>query len=277
MAVSQYTFKLVQVSTPEPSKLVLMYDRRQRKMLCLRQVYTTFVDGLCNYQVFYKACCKQSKDNLTILSGLDKQLLLKLGGLNACVPNVALVSLPACCKVLRICRVPASILDAFEQLRLSPATMTVLALPDDVLAPCAQPIPDPVQLHMTTPFPVTLPECQLPADYKKRHGLHAKHQHLVHKFPLSQQLAEFKAWCTNPFQLDRNGCAHSSRTWQNTEQEIFLFAGHCYHYHQVAEPSLQLFLSSQLICQYVSFHIAAKHSHLTTKAFHGCAKRVLRW
>ena len=40
---------------------------------------------------------------------------------------------------------------------------------------------------------------------------------------------------------------------------------------------MQLFLSTLLICHYVSFHIAAKHSHLTITNFLGCSKHVLRW
>ncbi len=40
---------------------------------------------------------------------------------------------------------------------------------------------------------------------------------------------------------------------------------------------MQLFLSTPLICHYVSFHIAAEHSHLTIRNFLSCAKRVLRW
>ena len=37
--------------------------------------------------------------------------------------------------------------------------MTVLAFPDHVLAPYAQPSPSPVKLQMSMPFPVTLPTC----------------------------------------------------------------------------------------------------------------------
>ena len=277
MKGSEYTFKFVQVCTPEPSKLVVMYNKRQQRLLCLKQVYNSCVDGLCNYQAFYRICCKQASNKLHMLSGLDKQLLVRLGGLSSSVPNVALISLAVCCKVLKICKVPAVMLAAFEKLRLRPDSITVLALPDHVLAPCAQPSPNPVQLQMTTPFPVTLPDCQLPADYKQKHGLKAKHKHLIHRAPFSQQMAEYKAWCTNPFQLDRKGHAQSSTTWHNSEKHIFLFAGHCHHYHQVSEPTLQLFLSTPLISQYVSFHIAAKHSHLTIRNFLSCAKRVLKW
>ena len=246
-------------------------------MLSPCQVHTMFPGGLCSYKAFYNACCKQSRGKIVMLSGVDKQMLIRLGGLSVAVSRVALVSLAACCKALKVCKVSDAILAAFEQLRLSPATMTESAVPDHVLAPCAQPCPNPVQLQMITPFPVTLPPCQLPEDYKQRHGLHAKHRYLALRAPFSQQLAEFKAWCTNPFQLDRNSRSYSSNTWQNAEKEIFLFAGHCHHYHQVAQPTLQLFLSASLICQYVSFHIAAKHSHLTIRNFLSCAKRVLRW
>jgi len=274
---SKYTLKLVHLCTPHPTKLIVMYDKQQRRMLCPRQVYNSTLDGLCNYPAFYKACCRQTRGRLPMLSGLDKQLLVRLGGLSVCVSNVALVSLAACCKALKSCNLPAVVLDAFEQLRSSPATTTVLPTPDHVQVLCAQPSPNPVQLQMSTPFPLTLPECQLPADYKQRHGLHAKHQYLVRRAPFSQQMAEFKAWCTNPFQLDRKGCSHTSSTWYNSEKGILLFAGYCHHYHQIAQPTLQLFLSTPLICQYVSFHMAAKHSHLTIKNFLTCAKRVLRW
>ena len=176
-----------------------------------------------------------------------------------------------------LARVPAAMRAAFEDIRSRPNSMTVLAFPDHVLAPYAQPSPNPVQLQMTTPFPVTLPTCQLPADYKQRHGLHSVNKHLAHRPPFSQQLAEYKAWCTNPIQLDRPGRKHSSSTWQNSEKHIFLYLGYSHHYHQVSVPTMQLFLSTPLICHYVSFHIAVEHSHLTIRNFLSCAKRVLRW
>lgn len=277
MQGSQYTFRLVQICTPEPCKIVLMTDKRKRRLLCMVQVYKSCVDGLCTYQAFYRICCKQAGNKFTMLSGLDKQLLVKLGGLDTSVPNVATISLAVCCKALKLARVPAAMLAAFEDIRSRPNSMTVLAFPDHVLAPYAQPSPNPVQLQMTTPFPVTLPTCQLPADYKQRHGLHAVNKHLAHRAPFSQQLAEYKAWCTNPIQLDRPGRKHSSSTWQNSEKHIFLYLGYSHHYHQVSVPTMQLFLSTPLICHYVSFHIAAEHSHLTIRNFLSCAKRVLRW
>ena len=169
MQGSQYTFRLVQICTPEPCKIVLMTDKRKRRLLCMIQVYKSCVDGLCTYQAFHRICCKQAGNKFTMLSGLDKQLLVKLGGLDTSVPKVATIRLAVCCKALKLARVPAAMLAAFEDIRSRSNSMTVLAFPDHVLAPYAQPSPNPVQLQMTTPFPVTLPTCQLPADYKQRH------------------------------------------------------------------------------------------------------------
>ena len=95
---SQYTFRLVQICTPEPCKLFLRADKKNAILLCMRQVNKSSFNGLCTYQAIYRICCKQAAIRLTMLSGLDKQLLVKLGGLNTNVPNFAAVSLAVCCK-----------------------------------------------------------------------------------------------------------------------------------------------------------------------------------
>jgi len=100
--------------------------------------------------------------------------------------------------------------------------------------------------------------------------LHVVKKQLVHKALFSQQLAEYKAWCSNLIQLDRPGCAHSLCTWQNFEKHIFLLLGHCHHYHQVSMPTMQLFFSSPLIWHFASFHIAAKQSHFRQKHLDVC-------
>ena len=170
---------------------------------------------------------------------------------------------------------PVAVLHAFDDIRLNPASQAVLEQPEHILAAHGQPSPNPVQLQMTTPFKVTLPECALPAEFNKQHGLLAKpFMHLVHRAVLEQQMGEVKSFSTNPFQLDRKSKAHSSRTWQNSEKHVYLFLGHC---HQVSQPNLQIFLSSALIAKYVSFCSAACHSHLYLRNFLSCAKHVLRW
>ena len=170
MNVSEYTFKLVQVCLPEPRKLVVMCNKQ--KWVCPRQVYKSCLDGLLpSYQSFFRVCSKLNKHQSTLLTGQDKQLLVALAGLDVSVPNVAVVSLAVCCNALKLCKVPAAVLHAFDDIRLRPANQVVLEMPEHVLAAHAQPSPNPVQLQMSTPFPVTLPECQLPADFNKRHSL----------------------------------------------------------------------------------------------------------
>ena len=55
-------------------------------------VYKLFVDGLCTYQAFCSICCKQAGNKFTTFSGLDKQLLVKLGGWDTSMPNVVTIS-----------------------------------------------------------------------------------------------------------------------------------------------------------------------------------------
>ena len=190
MSGSEYTFKLVQICLPEPRKLVVMCDKRKRQFVCMSQVYKSCLDGLlANYQAFYRVCSRLNKQRSTLLSGQDKQLLVALAGMDVSVPHVAVVSLAVCCTALKLCRVPPAVLNAFDDIRLKPASQVVLGLPDHILAAHAQPSPNPVQLQMTAPFPVTLPECVLPADFNKRHGLLAKpYKHLVHRAVLQQHM-----------------------------------------------------------------------------------------
>ena len=94
------------------------------------------------------------------------------------------------------------------------------------LQPCslcsARPKSSAAAMTTCTPFPVTLPDCQLP-DHKKRHGLLAKaYNHLFHRAVLQQHKGEFESFPTNPFQLNKKGVAHSTRTWGNTKKQIFM-------------------------------------------------------
>jgi len=58
-----------------------------------------------------------NKNCFTLLAGLDKQLLIKLGGLDHNVPNVANISLAVCCQALKLCKLPTATLDAFDEIR----------------------------------------------------------------------------------------------------------------------------------------------------------------
>ncbi len=58
-----------------------MTDKMKRRLLRMVQVYKSCVDGLCIYQALHRFCCKQACSKVTMLSGLNKHLLVKLGGL----------------------------------------------------------------------------------------------------------------------------------------------------------------------------------------------------
>ena len=73
-----------------------------------------------------------------MLSGLDKQLLVKLGGSDTSIPKVVTISLAVCCKALKVAGVPGALLAAFEDIRLRPDNVTVLAFPDHLSVSCQQ-------------------------------------------------------------------------------------------------------------------------------------------
>lgn len=99
MQASQYTFKIVQVCTPEPCKLFLMSNKRKCRLLCMRKstaplLLSSVLPSLLSI------CCKQACNSVIVLSGLDR--LVKLGGLDTSLPQVAAISLAQCCKALNV-------------------------------------------------------------------------------------------------------------------------------------------------------------------------------
>ena len=82
------------------------HDRQKRSLLCVQQVYKSCVGGHCTYKAFYKVCCKLASNKFTMLTGLEIQLLVKLGDLDTSMPNAAAISLAVCCKDLKVIRCP---------------------------------------------------------------------------------------------------------------------------------------------------------------------------
>ena len=177
MQDSQCTCRLVQICTCKPCKLVLRTDKKKRRLLCVQQVCKSCDDGLCTYQAFCKICCKQAGSKITTLFGQAAAgQANRLGYKRANCRDHQLGSL---LQSSQGCQGAFTMLAAFEDIRFRPTRWTVLGFPDHVLASYAQPSPNPGQLQMTTPFPMTLPTCPLPATYKRRHGLHAVNKHLA--------------------------------------------------------------------------------------------------
>lgn len=231
---------------------------------------------VCTYDMFWRACIRLNK--YIVLKGDDKAMLSKLGGLSSAAAHGTIVTIAACCKALQHVHTPTQVLSAILDLKDNPATQLYVGLPDHVMAPCAQPSTNPSELQMAAPFPTTLPVIQLPPDFHKKHGLRARHKaYLASRAPLSQQMAELKLWLTTPYMLTRKGPSINSTTWDNVEDSILLFLGHCHEYQQATQPTLQLFLFPNLLAHFVSCHAAAKHkaSYVSNMLSHFAV--VLKW
>ena len=184
MEGSTYTYKLVELNVPTPLQLVVITSPRSNsnRFVCVRQVAELCLPEGVSHRSFHRACCNNSKP--TLLRGEDRKLLCQLGGLRVTAPTATIVTLAACYKALQKDRfnVPNAVLTAFNSLKSSPQSHTVLPFPSHITAACFQPSTNPTGIQMTVPFPSTLPECQLPANWKKKLGLLANHnKHLVHR------------------------------------------------------------------------------------------------
>lgn len=174
----EYTYQLIQISIPQAVKLVVMSNCRHARFISVPQVHRTCLYSplVCSYNSFWRACCYLNSH--IVLSGDDKAMLSKLGGLSNAASHGTIVTITACCRALQRFDIPPEMLSAFLNLKANQASQIVLvsALPDHVMAPCAQPSTNPAQMQMALPFPTTLPTIQLPPDFHKHHGLCAPHK-----------------------------------------------------------------------------------------------------
>ena len=278
MSGCKYTYQVLTISTPQAIKLVVMSSKRRARFISVPQVYRSCLKTprVCSYDQFWRACCKVNHH--IVLTGEDKAMLSKLGGLPNAAKHGSIVTVAACYKALQQLDTPAQMLSAFLDLKDNPGQQMNEGLPDHVMAPCAQPSTSPSELQMATPFPTTLPDIQLPPDFAKRHGLKASHKtHLAKLAPLSQHLDELHNWLTAPFMLNRKGAAFSVVTWDNLLKHILLFLGHIHEYQQITQPTLQHFLFPKLLAHYVSCHAKAQHSSNYINNALSTVALVLKW
>ena len=276
----KYSYQLVQLSTSTHAiQLVVMTNRRRARFICVPQVYHLCLVSplMCSYDSFWRACCKSNKH--IVISGDDKAMLSKLGGLSNAASHGTIVTIAACCRALQTFNIHTEMMAAFLSLKQHPASQTVLALPDHVMAPCAQPSTNPSGLQMAMPFPVTLPGIQPPpSGFNKHYGLSASHKkYLADRAPLSQQMEELRQWLTVSVVLSREGLSQGTVSWNNIKKSIYLFLGYCHEYKQVTQPTLQLFLFPDLLAHFVSYLIVTKKSpHYANNMLSHFAK-VLQW
>lgn len=267
---AKFTFQLLQLSTPAPKPLLLLYDKHQHMLICPKQVYNSCLGEYCTYPAFYRQCSTLKKPVMLTEQHPQLQQLIQLAGMSNTVSQLSLTSLAVCCQAMAKAslRVPSQLLSAFAQLKDKPAEQTL-----------ASQHSSPTQVQMLRPFPVTLPACQVPSSsFGHRYGLNSRDsKHLLSTAPLAQQLSALHSYYTTTIRLDRPGHCFKHRTWQNIHTQCALFIGYCLTYHHKTQPNLDLFLDPSMISHFVSYHIAAKHSPGTIHGFLFAAKKVLQW
>ena len=274
----QYTYQVLTMHIPQPIRLVVLISKRRTRFISVPQVHRTCLSSpkVCSYSYWWRTCCKSNKH--IVVTGADKAMLSQLGGLVNAAAHGTIVTVTACYKALQQLDIPAEMLAAFLDLKDNPGSQMDEGLPDHVMAPCAQPSTNPSKLQMAVPFPTTLPDIQLPADFARRHGLQAQQKtHLAALAPLSQHLKEMNSWLTAPYMLTRKGAAYSRVTWDNVLKHILLFLGHIHEYQQITKPTLQHFLFPKLMGHYISCHAKARHSPNYINSILSSFALVLKW
>ncbi len=120
---------LVQICTPEPCKFVLMTDKKKGRLLCMRQILCGRALQLSSLLHNLLQASRQQIHHVVWLGQVAGQAR-RLGYKR----DAATISLAVCCKAVKVARVPAAMLAAFEDIKLRPNSMTVLAFPDHILA-----------------------------------------------------------------------------------------------------------------------------------------------
>ena len=272
---SQYTYKLIRLSIPEPAQLVAMFTKEHRLVFCCIQVFSKCLSKTCSYTKWMSAIKSQPRGKLVSLNAADKLMLVKLGAVSSRAQNVRVMSVAVTCKALADCKAGSAIVSAFDRARRHPDALSVMPFPAHMLQPCGQPSPNPPGLQLLSPLPVNLPPCLITPG--RRYGLAVTKPDLWASNPLKQHMSELKQHTMAAIQLDRQAQAHGTRTWQNNEAHISLYLGYCYHCHSIMLPTLQLYLAPDLMAAYISFRMAAQHSSLSIKHNLSTAATVMRW
>ena len=279
---SMHRYMLIMVATPTLIQLTYITTRAGIHKACSTEIFNKLASSHCSIDVFRRQLKIHNKGHPEKAGPGDRQFLIRLGTIPAKAQTASLISWSVVEAVLRCIKgMPDSVVQAVravKQAQGNPAKLTLLPLPQHMLQPCSVPSTNPVQLQMMDPLPVHLPVCDLDQEPqpRERYGLLAKHPALAKLAPLPGQVKELEQWATTPIQLDRAARSHNSVTFDNTHKNISLFLGYC-RYHDVQQPTLQLFLSPHWLSKFISFKVAQKHSIYSIRAFLATAREVLKW
>ena len=121
MSGCRYIEQVLTIETPKPAKLVVLTSKRRARFICISQVHRTCLSNprVCLYDHVKKACCKVNKHIL--LTGDDKAMLSKLGGLPNAAAHGTIVTVAACYKALQQPDIPAQMLSVFLDLKTTQA------------------------------------------------------------------------------------------------------------------------------------------------------------
>ena len=220
---------------------------------------------------------KVGASTVKTIKGMDSWWAWKLGATQKHASQLNVISLHTAMTVLQKLGAQPASLASLESLK-TVGHYTILQLPQEVLELNCEPNLNPSTIKVPTPLPQVVLLCPVPtARLGERYGLPQIRPYLARAAVLTMQLAEFKQWVTNDFQLDRKGGALQHASWENVLNSIYLFLGYCNKWHGVQQPTLQHFLQPSLILAFVSFH-KAKHSAASTIKHHlQAAGKVLNW
>lgn len=277
----KFVYNLVQVHIPHPIQLITFTLKGGKDvrgmpapiMLCCKQVYDLVMAGTCTYQHFHN---KATTFGSALVDGEDLQVLIRLEVVPPSTPQVTAIT---CNQVIRCLgpKVFAKKVAGLTAIKLQTIGMQVLPIPPHVMSATPMGQPSPTQLRVMEPFPVTVPQMQLPDKVKKSYGLIATKPALAKAAPLKHQLDSLRLWCTTPIQTSRPGHALLSSTWRHHLANISLFLGHCHWFQGVAKPNLGAYLEPGRICALVSLKMAQKHSSDTLNHVLDTAEMVMRW
>lgn len=127
-------------------------------------------------------------------------------------------------------------------------------------------------------FPAALPELNLtPAQINMhRYGLFTTHSHGLRK--VQHEMSMFQEWLMAPVQLNRNGKALDTSSWQNVSSTVSCVLGFAVNIMGQTPCSMSLMTLTNpiMLAQYFSFMVARGTSAQVTKVV--CdSKRVLEW
>lgn len=266
---NNYKLKFGQISIPQPVEMVLLIKERKRLLKPMhfkgiKQVHMKLIKDKISFPYFLRVC--ESRDTFSVVDDMEFECMMRLGAVAPKAYKAHILSCSQMLIALRYCKVSSDAICGFKAMLQGSGNLTELPLLVDRLPPgmegfgydsdpqpsdfamtyqstasilCQQPSPS--QLHpslsttiqMSGPLPPTLPVYKPSPMEGRQYGLFTKHPAMLGLSSLKEQVADYKAWCTNSIQLDRPSKAYASKTWQNSWEQMSLFLGHCHIFQGV--------------------------------------------